>query len=601
MPPLFVDNALPTIELYGLAGDVGVWDDPLTTWDGAGDVWADATSGAPAWRSVACQVSAFSSSWGADEGQGVLAQSAAGTLTLRTYDPDRILDPANASSPLRRELVIGTPVRLVGPGPVGVLGYGYLDEVEYRYEDAGGTLVAADEVAKLAQANTAPTFWQPVNSLRALAAAAIASAGQSTPVGSAPAAGDPVIAWRDTRDAPVWDLIRDAATDALCLAWIDRQTSPPTLALAPFGYPTDAGLRLGDGGIPFAGLQTVGSGAGVVNVVDDTTGELARRVTATGRDQSFGVSRVEPAGVAWARAILSDRGGATVTVIPGEVYPSNTNELLRINQARGLELVRVTLLDPPFDVTLRLVGTKIEGEAGGIYRATLATYSPGEAWAYLPPAPALPAATPSTRSIRATKDAGIGRGTGVGGPGAIKNYGNGLGPMTVGYSAATGLRGALLAFDGLDLAGVRRIRKIELVLVFDSAGDTAGLIGETALVQRISGQWSEGRVAASDTSSVQTTNSVVWPGPPVDAATVPVTIIGTGPLAEQRVDITSIAMLNMPINLGGRGYPDFGYRVQHVVLGTPGQAPGYNYLRGREDNGDEPTGSGCRLELTVEV
>jgi hypothetical protein len=591
VPPLYVDAYRPTIEVYGPPAGVGLWDDPASTWDGPGDVWTDTATAAPAWRSVACQVSAFSSSWGADQATGVLAQSAAGVLTLKTYDPDRLLDPSNTASPLFRETRIGTPIR-VTLAPAGVLGYGYLDEIDFRYEDSAGSITAADDISKLAQANTAPDFWQPANSLRALAVAAIASAGQTVPVGPAPAAGDPVVAFRETRDQPVWALIRDAAQDALCLAWMDDQTSPPTLRFSPYGYPTDQGLRLGDGGIPLAALAAVGSGSGAINVVDDATGELARRITVTGRDQTFDVSRVEPAGGAWARAILADRGGAVVTLVPGEILPSSMGELTQLVQARGLDFCRVSLIGQPIDATLRVLGGKLEGEAGGVYRATLAVYGPSTPWAYLPPPPAATASTPSSRSMRATKDSGINFGGSIA-PGTIRSHGYGLGPIEVGRTALGPFQyAALLAFDGFDYTGIRRVRKIELVIVYDRNSGAAVPVD----VQRIAGQWAEGRAKSTDTGPTTAGNAVVWPGPPVDAAAVSASLTGSAALAEQRIDITSIATVNLPVNLGGRGYPDFGYRV----LGTTAVAADV-YLAAKETPDDEPTSTGCRLELTVEV
>ena len=150
-PPLFVDNHRPVIQLYGPDPTTALWDDPASLWGDPRTQWDDAAT-AYAWRDVQCQVTAFVSTWGADAGDGVLAQSAAGTLTLNTYDPDRLLDPKNPDSPLAKSRAIGSPVRLVQP-PVltsTVIGYGYVDELTYDYASHTGQLTAADEIATTA-------------------------------------------------------------------------------------------------------------------------------------------------------------------------------------------------------------------------------------------------------------------------------------------------------------------------------------------------------------------------------------------------------------------------------------------------------------------
>ena len=114
---------------------------------------------------------------GASSEAGVLSVPDAGAIDLRTYDPDRLLDPLATESPFFGSIRPGTPIRLVGKVP-GVLPAwtGYLDEGRYELATATGRLRAVDGIAYLAQAEVPDGTVLP-NTLRARVRAVIVAVG----------------------------------------------------------------------------------------------------------------------------------------------------------------------------------------------------------------------------------------------------------------------------------------------------------------------------------------------------------------------------------------------------------------------------------------
>jgi carbohydrate binding protein with CBM4/9 domain len=179
LPPL---PAVRDIHIYiwGPASGAAKWDS--ATWDGA--VWA---SGG-VWRDVTPEVMNAQVSWGVDDAVGVLSVSAAGSWNLRTYDPQRKLDPANPSSDYAVALRPGQPMRLTYHDALGaevVLRTGIIDEIEFDLLSLTGTLRGSDGVAAMVAARLPPidpaTVGVP-NTLRARAEYMIAKAGLAVKV-----------------------------------------------------------------------------------------------------------------------------------------------------------------------------------------------------------------------------------------------------------------------------------------------------------------------------------------------------------------------------------------------------------------------------------
>jgi hypothetical protein len=144
-------------------------------WDRA--LWNAQTWDAPSWEAVECQVVEADYQSGVSQEAGILSVPDAGALDLRTYDPDRLLDPLATESPFFGSVRPGTPIRIRGrvPGPVGAW-TGYIDEARFELATYTGRIRAVDGIAYLAQAEVPEGTVLP-NTLRARVRAVVAAVG----------------------------------------------------------------------------------------------------------------------------------------------------------------------------------------------------------------------------------------------------------------------------------------------------------------------------------------------------------------------------------------------------------------------------------------
>lgn len=158
------------VELWAAAPGAARWDHAL--WDGA--QWA-----APTWQGVGCDIAEATYRYGAAGESGILSLATAGELDLETIDPDRSLDPLNASSPWYGYVKPGSPIRIVGLVPGSAPAFtGFLDEAEYDMASERGRLRAVDGIAYLAQAQVPDGATLP-NTLRARVREIVRLAGLS--------------------------------------------------------------------------------------------------------------------------------------------------------------------------------------------------------------------------------------------------------------------------------------------------------------------------------------------------------------------------------------------------------------------------------------
>jgi len=76
------------------------------------------------WHDITCDTTSASWSWGAPEALGPLTECEGGTLRVSLYDPNRVYDPDNPSSPLLGVLKVGLGFRVTvdaAPAWTGVL------------------------------------------------------------------------------------------------------------------------------------------------------------------------------------------------------------------------------------------------------------------------------------------------------------------------------------------------------------------------------------------------------------------------------------------------------------------------------------------------
>lgn len=163
-PPLAAVGKI-AIEIFGPANGTARWG--ISTWGES--VW-----NVNGWRDVTPQSMTAEMDWGADYPEGVLTSPACGQWTIRTYDPNRVLDPSNGASPYVTALRPGNPVRVTvteGPAqPVYTVRSGLIDTVHYDQDSKRGILRGTDLLQLIARANLPANQTGVPNTLRARAA-----------------------------------------------------------------------------------------------------------------------------------------------------------------------------------------------------------------------------------------------------------------------------------------------------------------------------------------------------------------------------------------------------------------------------------------------
>lgn len=258
------------VELYAATTVDSRWDRAL--WDGQ-------TWDAPSWEPVECEVLEASYRWGAGSEAGVLSIPDAGAMDLRTYDPDRLLDPLASSSPFFGSIRPGTPVRLVGKAGVTIPGWtGYLDEARYELASAEGRLRAVDGIAYLAQAEVPEGTALP-NALRARVRAVVVAVGLTATVPVQP-------------DQTIINLAADGSFEAVpTVAWIPANAGAGSGSLVTAGTPDGTrALKVvgGAGGASYrqtiVGTPVPGVTYSIQGYVSRPTGAAFGQLVVTGRN-----------------------------------------------------------------------------------------------------------------------------------------------------------------------------------------------------------------------------------------------------------------------------------------------------------------------------
>lgn len=183
LPPL---PAIGTarIEILGPLSGSARWDEAL---------WGSSNWALFGWFDVTPQSMNARITWGADDPSGVLTVPAAASWIVRTYDPERKLDPSNGASPLSASLKPGRAVRVTYYSPAKgtrVVRQGVIDEVDYDLVTQKGTLRGTDSVQFMVGAILPENMTGAPMTLRERAYWLIAQAGLSDLVTVERTAGD---------------------------------------------------------------------------------------------------------------------------------------------------------------------------------------------------------------------------------------------------------------------------------------------------------------------------------------------------------------------------------------------------------------------------
>lgn len=349
-PPL---PAGPLIEIYVAETGAARWD--VATWDDA--VWSTG-----AWQDVTPQSVDARIVWGSIAAEmGILSKSVAGAWAINTYDPNRLLDPANADGPYYTDLVPFLPIRVSHRGVV--IRQGIAETIGFDYETDQGLIRVMDNIALLANAMVPPDV-DLSDTLYARAVDAIAAAGLAVTVLGAPPSGDPAVApWvTATNDWSAWEWIRDAAEQVLHIAYVDRLGR---LGFRPYASPLARGRTLD--ATELVGLASIAQYNGLYSVIralDEDGINITERVLPPPR---YGLRVYERTSTtidsgAWADAVLADRSFSALRWIPGTVYPLTAASVEAFSTIEAVELVGLThaYTDPSVLANLIVVGGEIE-------------------------------------------------------------------------------------------------------------------------------------------------------------------------------------------------------------------------------------------------
>lgn len=538
------------IEIFGPATNTprwgsGLWD--LTNWGELG------------WRDVTPQSMNLKLSWGADDPAGVLTPPTAGAWDIRTYDPERLLDPSNGGSPYQASLRPGRPMRVgywdgLVLEPVRV---GLIDEVTYDLKAKTGTLRGTDLVPLLVHATLEGTESDAAlpDTLRARARYLIAKAGldllvrvepDPPPQGEPPVPSDPAVGPVSDDKLSCWSLIGTGAYDCLHAMWLDRHG---VLRFRSFAEPVGNGFTIGgDDGIPLSTLNAQSSIAEVHNVVrafDVTAPTVPIVVFDEISQELYGIiplTRDKPVPLAqqWADAVLADRSGASLQYQTGTLYPRTHDELMALITLEVMDVVTIVADDvsPALNLAARCLGAKLTADTDTGWTGEVTSYIPAKEWDAIeaPPEPEEPPTEPppdthvETRTYNATKDTRAARTSGG------SNYGSGTeGELPVG--SWDGWRNRAF-IDFADIPWTKVVSVDKCILNLDTSSQVNVGFGSSpkVYVDRVTESWSEG-----SSSSPSSGNATVYPGPAATSSGRATKTVTGSENAAVSIDITAIA------------------------------------------------------------
>lgn len=366
------------------------WDQ--ATWDSVA-IWEG-----PGWQDITPQSMNVQVTWGSDDAQGALSMPAAGSWQIKTYDPDRLLDPANHSSPYWAYLRPGGLVRVVFvySSLDWIVRVGFLDSIEYDVASKTGDIRASDAIAMLSKAKTPEGLAHSPNAPQTLrararwilqqASVAFVTVEDDDPEFE-PAVGLPI-----DSESSAWAQIASAAFDCLHAVWIDNEG---ILRFRYFGSPDPTNVIIG-GGTGELGkmdMDTVVTHVtleGVYNHIkarDDMLVPKEHDAKVQGSINLYGDlllsrERGNPNAPSWVQELLRDRGSLQHQFIIGTIRPTtgdHLKSLLALGMVSEIQLI-VNKHGPVIDEKLNVLGGRLEANTETGWSAGLTTYQPAQPW-----------------------------------------------------------------------------------------------------------------------------------------------------------------------------------------------------------------------------
>lgn len=391
LPPLAADDGSCRIEIfgppveyvYGTLWNSSYWSDNAVWggWVGEGLGWRDVTP-----QSVNLQIT-----WGTDDAQGALSIASAGSWSITTYDPERLLDPSNSTGPLVDFLTPGGFVRVKYKDEI--VRHGFIDEITFDMMSLTGSIRASDGISLMANAKIPegsqhdPTIPY---TMRARARWVLTKAGVDyITVEDDPTGNDPVVGELIDRETSAWQQINAAAFDALHACWLDRLG---VLRFRNFGSPRQTPVIIGGAnGIPIDTLGVKVTLEGVYNHAiarrEDWNNETYHEAK---NQQSIDVygdllisrDRQNPQSSFWVDHVVADRGAFEHQYEIGTIRPQTEAQflsLLDLGMVDEIQL-RVESRGPQLVEYPRVLGGRIEANVDSGWSAGLVTYLPSRPW-----------------------------------------------------------------------------------------------------------------------------------------------------------------------------------------------------------------------------
>lgn len=333
---------------------------------------------------------------------------------------------------------------------------------------------------------------------------------------------DPPVGPVIEKEATVWAHITTAAYDALYAVWMDRLN---VLRFRSFGQPRSIGLQIG--GLLGQGIDTVVVGSSMQGVFTrvvsyDEEGynpDLPVPIEAVDLEKQklYGdivLHRDHPVpdAQAWVDAILLDRAGASLQLVPGTIRPQTDQDMIDLLQLGMMDEINLVVESaiPEVNVNPLILGGTFRADTQSGWSAQVVSYIPNNEWNDLrgPEPPPWDPSQPSRyewRTYLATKSARL-----VQTPTA--NAGNGKSALIqVGAFGNKNRSRVLLQFPTIDFSDVIGIDTAQLRLWTGTQhciryGKTPKII-----VRRTLKGWNEGTYGVD--CGWSTTNAVVYPGP----------------------------------------------------------------------------------------
>ena len=548
-------------------------------WDSA--KWDQADWVGPGWRAVEGVTLNAQISWGTDDNAGALSVTSAGSWSIKTYDPQRALDPSNTASPFRRFLVPGGGMRIVytGTGTDEIVRVGFIDEVEFDMESKQGSIRATDGISLMSKAKVPAGLADDAtapHTLRARAQWVLDKAQvayievEATPAGEI----DPGVGLPIEGAASAWQHITTAAFDALYGVWLDRNG---ILRFRYFGRAAMSGVILGGGdGIPIDSLVTKLSMENVHNhitatrwggMVDFGGGGGVHEASRPNSVRVYGDlilnrERANPNSAEWVHQLLQDRGSASVQYDVTTIRPQTPQDLIKLLDL-GVASWLTVMVDShgtKINQTVHVLGGTLEANVDSGWSAGLVTYKPAAVWSgTFPPAKILRTNGSKTREIYMTMDGGnFGK--------SDENHESHLSPMTPPPAPDGRIdeRHEILMEFPIDYTGVKHVTECRLRFFRPEHDD------ENA---RREADWQHAVLLKQFW-----TESEVWPGPTweddIDSTWWLPTVTQIGQWTD--INLTYMARAWAPVSAGGKGLPNYGLKI--MPLGDWGGLPPQHYV-----------------------